>query len=313
MTSAAPRSLWLTANGWAVFARVWSPSPVAPAVVLVPGFVVSGEYLVPTAQRLAGPFQVYTPDLPGFGRSGRPDTVLSVFELADFLRAWLRAAGAEGGTLLANSFGCQIAVDLAARYPEAIDALVLTSPTVDPAMRSTAGLLRGWLREAKTHSPQLRRILIRDYRRAGLRRSLRTFHDVLPDAIEDKLPNVAAPTLVVRGTADPLVSRAWAAEVAALARGRLVELDGALHAMVHESPLGLNPLPQVPATLANTSPPAICSGTARTAGGGMRRSLMVAARRPSGDSSRRCWTTSSGWPRSGTTGWCAYASPNRRP
>jgi alpha-beta hydrolase superfamily lysophospholipase len=254
MTSAAPRSLWLTANGWAVFAGVWSPSPVAPAVVLVPGFVVSGEYLVPTAQRLAGPFQVW-----------------------------------------------------------AIDALVLTSPTVDPAMRSTAGLLRGWLREAKTHSPQLRRILIRDYRRAGLRRSLRTFHDVLPDAIEDKLPNVAAPTLVVRGTADPLVSRAWAAEVAALARGRLVELDGALHAMVHESPLGLNPLPQVPATLANTSPPAICSGTARTAGGGMRRSLMVAARRPSGDSSRRCWTTSSGWPRSGTTGWCAYASPNRRP
>ncbi|MBV7699815.1 alpha/beta fold hydrolase [Streptomyces sp. TRM70350] len=204
--------------------------------MLVPGFVVSGAYAVPTAVRLADTFRVYVPDLPGFGRSRLPRRALPVTELADCLRAWLRAAGAEGGGLLANSFGCQVAADLAARYPGAVRALVLTSPTVDPAMRSAAGLLRPWLSEARTQSWPLRRILARDFLRAGPRRSMRLFRHALADSIEDRLPRVTVPTLVVRGTADPFVSPQWAARVADLAGGRLVELDGGLHAMVHESP-----------------------------------------------------------------------------
>ncbi|WP_175408208.1 alpha/beta fold hydrolase [Streptomyces sp. TRM64462] len=231
-----PRHVRLTGPGWTIVARVWCRSRTAPPVVLVPGFVVSGAYAVPTAERLAGTFRVYAPDLPGFGRSRRPGRVLSVTELADCLRAWLRAAGAEGGALLANSFGCQIAAALAARHPGAVRALVLTSPTVDPAMRSTARLLRPWLSEASTQSWRLRRILARDYLRAGPRRPVRLLRHALADAIEERLPHVTVPTLVVRGTADPFVSPQWAARVAGLAGGRLVEVDGGLHAMVHESP-----------------------------------------------------------------------------
>ncbi|SFB92923.1 alpha/beta fold hydrolase [Streptomyces aidingensis] len=236
--------LRLSCGGVHISARCWPASPAAagqaPAVVLVPGFAVSGRYLTPTAERLAGPFRLYAPDPPGFGRSGNPRRALSVPGLADSLRGWLHAVDAEGGGLLANSFGCQIAADLAARYPEAVRALVLTSPTLDPGMRSAAGLLRGWLRETRTQSWPLRRILAADYLRAGPLRPLPTLRYALHDAIEDKLPRVTAPVLVVRGTADPLVSRAWASRAAALApRGRTAELDGARHAMVHEDPAAL--------------------------------------------------------------------------
>ena len=39
-----------------------------PTVVLVHGLSVSSGYMVPTVLRLAPYYQVYAPDLPGFGK-----------------------------------------------------------------------------------------------------------------------------------------------------------------------------------------------------------------------------------------------------
>jgi 2-hydroxy-6-oxonona-2,4-dienedioate hydrolase len=55
-----------------------------------------------------------------------------------------------------------------------------------------------------------------DYADAGVGRALRTFGRALADRIEDKLPLVQAPTLVVRGARDPIVPQAWAEEVSRL-------------------------------------------------------------------------------------------------
>ena len=53
------------------------------------GFGLSGRYLLPTAERLAGEFHTLVPDLPGFGRSGRPREPLDVTELAHAAAAFL--------------------------------------------------------------------------------------------------------------------------------------------------------------------------------------------------------------------------------
>ena len=53
------------------------------------GFGLSGRYLLPTAERLHTDFHTLVPDLPGFGRSGRPSEPLDVPEMAHAAAAFL--------------------------------------------------------------------------------------------------------------------------------------------------------------------------------------------------------------------------------
>lgn len=101
----------------------------APVIVLVHGSGLSGRYMIPTAHQLATDCRVYVPDLPGFGDSDKPAKVFDVPELADWLVAWMPAIGLDRVALLGNSFGCQVIADLAARYPERVEAAVLQGPT----------------------------------------------------------------------------------------------------------------------------------------------------------------------------------------
>ncbi len=72
---------------------------------------------------------------------------------------------------------------------------------------------------------------LRDYLSAGTRRGWRTLRHALEDQIEENLPRVRAPALVVRGSRDPICPQRWAEEAARLLpRGRLAVLPGAAHA-----------------------------------------------------------------------------------
>lgn len=113
-------SCWTTAGGLRMHARVSADRPSAAggvAVVLVHGLVVSGLYMVPTAERLAPFYRVFVPHLPGFGRSDKPGRALNVAELADALGEWMDAAGLGRAVLVGNSLGCQVVADMAARGP----------------------------------------------------------------------------------------------------------------------------------------------------------------------------------------------------
>ncbi len=77
----------------------------------------------------------------------------------------------------------------------------------------------------------------RDYAKFGLRRSLRTFRFAVRDRIEDKLPLVRVPTLVVRGERDPIGSQRWAEGVTQLLpSGRLSVIPGAPHTLNYSTP-----------------------------------------------------------------------------
>lgn len=73
-----------------------------------------------------------------------------------------------------------------------------------------------------------------DYRKAGYIRSLRTFRLSLLDRLEDKLPKMTMPVLVVRGQFDPICNGRWAEQVARLLPdGRLVEIPGVAHTLIY--------------------------------------------------------------------------------
>jgi pimeloyl-ACP methyl ester carboxylesterase len=171
---------------------------------------------------------VIAPDLPGYGRSPTPPRPLDVPQLADALLDWLDLLEVERAVLVANSLGCQVAVDLAARRPERVERLVLVGPTMDPAAPTIPRQALRLARDVVRESPLLNLAQTRDYVRMGPRRILATGRFALDDPLEEKLPRVAAPALVIRGARDTIVSQEWAERVAALLpRGRLAVVDAA--------------------------------------------------------------------------------------
>lgn len=234
-------STWHPGGGLSMHARV-ATGPGVP-VVLVHGLAVSHRYLMPTAVLLARRHPVGVPDLPGFGLSDDPGSVLSTRRLADALGDWLVAADLSPAVLLGNSYGCQVIADLVVRRPELAVAVVLTGPTIDPQASSAPRQVGRWLRDAVREDPLQLPILLRDAREAGVRRILGTLRNAVAQHVELLLPRILVPALVVRGGIEPIVPPRWAAEAAALLPyGEGAELPGAPHNSGYVAPEALTAL-----------------------------------------------------------------------
>jgi len=221
--------LWLDVAGARMHAQVLG---AGPPVVLLHGYGVSGTYMLPLARELADSYRVLVPELPGQGKSEPRPGLRSVRELAGALAAWLEAAELEQPAVVANSLGCQVVTELAVRDPKRVGPLVLVGPTVDPARRRGRHQLFAALRDCAREPLQLVGIAAMDDVGVGMRRLVATARAALDDRIEERLPLVEQPTVVVRGAADGFVSADWAEQVASLlADGRLVVVPGEPHAV----------------------------------------------------------------------------------
>lgn len=201
--------------------------PGVPEVVLVQGMAVS-DYLVPALACLGGWTRAHLVDLPGLAGSGDPPHELDVPEYGAAVAAWLDAAGLGRVIVAGHSSGTQVAAHAAARRPEHTVALVLASPTVDPAGRSLARLLLRWRLDAKREPGDLARSHRPEWLRAGPRRLLHIVRAHLDDHLEDVLDGVPFPVLVLRGREDRLLTETWARGLARRAPdGRFAEVPGA--------------------------------------------------------------------------------------
>jgi pimeloyl-ACP methyl ester carboxylesterase len=233
------KSVWTKVHGVSMHARLSeTPAPGSvPTVVLVHGLSVSSGYMVPTALQLAPYYRVYAPDLPGFGKSAKPAHILTIPELADALAGWMEAMGLPPAVLLGNSLGCQVIVNFALRYPERITHAVLVGPTMDPRARSihqeAFRLIRNMF-----HEPFLFLFVVgREYLAAGPRRTVRTLKYAFADGMEEHLPRVQVPTLIVRGARDSIVPQDWVEKVdRLLPDSQLAVVRGAAHAVNYNSP-----------------------------------------------------------------------------
>lgn len=209
------RSEWNQVAGYRVHHRVGTPAPApsAPALVLLHGLGVSSRYFTPLAEALASKFLVYAPDTPGHGRSDRPRHTLDLHKSVDVLVRWMDHVGLDRAVLVGNSMGCQVAVEMAARYPSRVLAGVLISPTVDPEVAIPAHVGRLFL-DLWRESFALDLLVFADYLSTGIWRTWREFLFALAQRVELFFPDVHAPMLVVRGERDPIVTQPWAEQVA---------------------------------------------------------------------------------------------------
>ena len=222
---------WTAVPGGRIFVRAEKGMPIGgKIVILVHGLVVSSRYMVPLLHALAPRCRAYAPDLPGFGRSWKPDRALAIPELADALASWMDAELIETASLIGNSLGCQIIADFCIRHPGRADRVVLQGPTVNPAERNFRMQFLRQLQNSTREKGGLGIDMLKDYAAAGVGRALRTMKITLGDAIEEKLPLLDLPVLVVAGDRDPVVPLAWAREaVRLLPRGELVVIPGGAH------------------------------------------------------------------------------------
>lgn len=237
---ARTESRWAVVDGLRMHARVpagGAKPEGGPAVVLVHGLVVSSRYMIPTLSRLAPRYRVYAPDLPGFGRSEKPPRALDIPGLARALDGWMDAMGLRSAVFVGNSMGCQVIAELAVRRPGRVERAVLQGPTMDPGARTLLQQAGRLALDCLRETPSMVLVELLDLLAAGPLRSLRTFWYAADDRIEEKLPGLRAPTLVVHGGRDRIVPERWARQVAdLLPEGRLVVVPESAHAMNYDAP-----------------------------------------------------------------------------
>lgn len=209
-----------------------------PPLLFVHGLGAAWQAWLENIPEFARDHRVIAMDLPGFGLSEMPAHDISIEYYRRFLYALADELGIESAAVVGNSMGGFIAAELAIRHPERVQRLSLVSaaifwqeyrrakPLVSLARLTDAYIGRLLARSANSVSrrPRLRELALLS---AGIRyphliphelanelvRSARRTPGFLPALealagfpLNEELPKIACPTLVVWGAHDALVT-----------------------------------------------------------------------------------------------------------
>ncbi len=229
-----------------------------PPVVLLHGLGATKVSFLPTVGALAERHRVIAIDLPGFGDSVKP--LAAPYDAPFFARSvvgLLDSLGLERASLIGNSMGGRVALEVGLSHPERVNRLVLLTPAVAwLRQRQFAPLLRlvrpelGLLQLAPRPvvEPIVRRMIPgaeHGWTAAGVDEFLRSYLEPRgraafyaaarsiyldephgPDGFWTRLAGLQAPSLFVWGRQDQIVPAAFARHVrAALPAARQLELD----------------------------------------------------------------------------------------
>jgi pimeloyl-ACP methyl ester carboxylesterase len=248
-TAADPRSLTQVAGiGVRLVRRGSARHPADLPIVVLHGWGAHIKAIEPILAPLAGETEVLALDLPGFGESEEPPEPWSSEQYAGFVAALLDDARISRCHLIGHSRGGAIAICLAVQRPELVSRLILCDSA---GLRPKRGMRYRWrVALAKVGrllgllgSPGRRlqdrirgRVASSDYLAASP--AMReTFRRVIAEDLAGHLPKIAAPALLVWGSADddtPL----WMGErmEELLPDGALVVFEGAGHYAYADQP-----------------------------------------------------------------------------
>jgi pimeloyl-ACP methyl ester carboxylesterase len=200
---------------------------------------------------LAGrfPFRVLSPVYPGFGGTARPGWLDSIGELALVLRGLLEDLDLTDVIVAGSSIGGWVAAELALAAPERVGQLVLIDPAgLDSADHPSADFFAltpdqlaelSWAnpeghRIDPAAMPEAQRAILLGNREALLAYGGRTMAD---PTLAVRLGGITAPTLVIWGEADRIVTPGYGKEYAAAIPGAVFrEVPAAGHLPQLENP-----------------------------------------------------------------------------
>src|SRR5262245_23409236 len=217
-------------------------------IVVLHGWGAHIEAVGPILAALEGAAEVIALDLPGFGESAPPPEAWDVDSYARFMGQFLDELAVKRAHVVGHSHGGRVAIALAADQPERVGRLLLVD---------SAGIRprRGWRYRrrvavakvgrviGKLRSPGRRiqdrmraRVASRDYLEAS--EAMRgTFRAVIAADLRERMPRIAAPTLLVWGDRDYDTPLWMGQEMERLIPDAgLVVLEGAGHYSYADSP-----------------------------------------------------------------------------
>jgi pimeloyl-ACP methyl ester carboxylesterase len=219
------------------FRAISSLLPDAPTVVLLHGIGASHRYLSHLHAELARTCTVHSVDLPGFGGLPKPVQAPDVPDMAGALTRVLDRLGVRDAVVVGHSMGAQWAVETAVQRPDLARAVVAIGPVSDREHRSLRAQGAALALDILGEPPRVNAVVFADYLRCGPVYFLREARPMIRYTIEDRVRDLAAPLLVIRGGDDPIAGPAWCALLSERAvRGTLVEVPGHRHVVQHTAP-----------------------------------------------------------------------------
>lgn len=209
-----------------------------PNVVLIHGLAASTFSFRHNIAPLAEHFTVYALDLKGFGASDKPLVGYGLDDLRDHVTGFLDAVGVDHAVIVGNSMGGEVAIRFALEHPERVDALVLIDPagflrwldtplegrmvTVAPGVgelltaplplqrRATRRVMERYLHKVYYNPALVTPEVVDGYylpmaRAAGSRGFLARMRAHDWGGVAERIPEIAAPTLLLWGEEDRLI------------------------------------------------------------------------------------------------------------
>jgi len=118
-------------------------------LLLIAGLASDSQSWLPVVDKLAKHFRVITFDNRGVGRSSQDNSGITIKEMTDDCVELTRNLKLPSVYVLGHSMGGMIAMDLAIRYPELVDKLILEATTPRLDKRNTE-LFNDWVSYLKT-------------------------------------------------------------------------------------------------------------------------------------------------------------------
>ena len=230
------RSSWTRVHGIKTHARVLGKGP---PLLLLHGLGCSSEYFEPLQRALSGDFTTYALDMAGFGQTRVPmGSYLQLERLSEHVAQWMVEMDLEQIPVLGHSLGGEVAIDLAARFPERVSQLILCAPTGIPENPSVLVQMWNLTLDFPLERPWLIGKAARAYLRCGASRMLAMARDQKRHLTGPLLERIHVPTLVIVGVRDPVI-RPYTAHVLerAIPHTQSLILPRGTHALHDSCPL----------------------------------------------------------------------------
>ena len=221
--------------GWLEAGPAGGGDPTARPVVLVHGLGTGDLWWTPTISVLAENRRVLAVNLAGFGRTAGQPVRLDV--AADQLAAWAEAIGLERATFVGHSMGGLVTADLAARYPEVVERLVLVDAAGLPISQRVTRHLMNFVRASPFMPVAAYPIAVECVLRCGPLAIMRASHQLLTMDLTKRYEWIRAPTRILWGARDHLLPPSFGRRLAeAIPGATMVEIPDAGHSPMWENP-----------------------------------------------------------------------------